>query len=216
MASCSALSTGSDVPSQLESSLVQRLFSSSSRYVKVSGPLIDTATMNAEKPHRGHRHHCNLCDCEADYSSCLKRHVGVHTGERPCECPSCPRSFSRKDALNNHIRTHKGKRPYRCPLCPLKIFQYSSLKRHVHTYMIEQPHKCHLCPRSFSQKCYLNIHLFVHIFLCKNAHRVAASSPESSFSRGICAPIRASRRKSAHQAPSDMRNVKTTKDTCEM
>ncbi|XP_075728592.1 uncharacterized protein LOC119163913 [Rhipicephalus microplus] len=93
-----------------------------------------SASKDGEKSQHGRRHHCNSCNYETDKVSHMKRHVWVHTGERPFQCHLCPQSFSVKSNLVVHLLGHKG----------------------------ERPHMCHLCPQSFSQKFNLVVHLRTH------------------------------------------------------
>ncbi|KAH8025919.1 hypothetical protein HPB51_014114 [Rhipicephalus microplus] len=107
-------------------------------------------------------YHCDFCDYETNNTSHLKRHIRIHTGERPFQCHFCPRKFSANLTLKNHLRTHTGERPYKCHVCFKTFSQWSTMKDHLHIHTGEWPHKCHLCPKSFPRGTLLKNHLRVH------------------------------------------------------
>jgi hypothetical protein len=61
-----------------------------------------------------HKHIChfNFCGWSFKRYEHLKRHMLVHTGERPhtCRYPGCGKSFSRSDNFHAHYRTHTKKK----------------------------------------------------------------------------------------------------------
>ena len=55
---------------------------------------------------------CKLCTYESDQRRHLKRHMTVHTGEKPNSCPHCPYRTARRDQLQKHIaNNHNGTYP---------------------------------------------------------------------------------------------------------
>lgn len=54
-------------------------------------------------------HPCKYCLKSFSKTEDLKRHVRVHTGERPYSCPQCPYKAAQKGTLKQHFRTHQRK-----------------------------------------------------------------------------------------------------------
>ncbi|XP_062931112.1 zinc finger protein 740 isoform X3 [Cynocephalus volans] len=60
---------------------------------------------------------CEHCYGAFRSSYHLKRHILIHTGEKPFECDICDMRFIQKYHLERHKRVHSGEKPYQCERC---------------------------------------------------------------------------------------------------
>ncbi|XP_049523968.1 zinc finger protein 239-like [Dermacentor silvarum] len=128
----------------------------------VSRPSISRSSATCDNSKQECLHRCHLCEYETDKLFLLEAHASVHTGEKPFQCPSCLRSFSRKTNLKEHLRTHTGEKPFECPSCSMSFSKRDTLNVHLRTHTGEKPFQCPSCPQSFSQKANLMKHLCTH------------------------------------------------------
>ena len=53
------------------------------------------------------KHECLECGKRFPTPSKLQRHSFIHTGEKPYNCPHCPKSYSQLVHLQNHLMSHE-------------------------------------------------------------------------------------------------------------
>ncbi|XP_076023841.1 uncharacterized protein LOC143013974 [Genypterus blacodes] len=122
---------------------------------------------------------CSLCHRTFSSKLTLRRHLGVHSGDKTFSCPHCAYSSRLKASLLQHLRTHTGEKPYRCAQCSYASIDRSSLLRHSRTHTQEKPYSCQHCSYSSIQKKSLDLHARRHhtgeVFQCPLCHY---SSPD--------------------------------------
>lgn len=125
---------------------------------KYMGVIVNTADNGA----RTRRHLCKGCGKTFGHCSDLRKHVLVHTGERPFHCRLCGKTFSRSTNLNKHLKVHSGQKPYNCPKCPKSFASKGDVQRHLVIHSGIKPFCCHLCHQRFSRKDKLTRHVKLH------------------------------------------------------
>ncbi|PAA67141.1 hypothetical protein BOX15_Mlig029194g1, partial [Macrostomum lignano] len=108
------------------------------------------------------RHRCGQCGKRFNCQSKLKRHLVMHTGERPFECEECGKRFDRQSNLKRHLVVHTGERPFQCGECGKRFNCQSKLKRHLVVHTGERPFQCEECGKRFDRQSNLKRHLVVH------------------------------------------------------
>ncbi|VVC35923.1 Zinc finger C2H2-type,Zinc finger, RING/FYVE/PHD-type [Cinara cedri] len=93
-------------------------------------------------------------------------HIRTHTNDKPHQCYTCGKSFTRAENLKIHARSHTGEKPYVCSVngCNKAYSNTSDRFKHTRTHFIEKPYACRVesCLKRYTDPSSLRKHTKSH------------------------------------------------------
>ncbi|GCB62214.1 hypothetical protein scyTo_0007189 [Scyliorhinus torazame] len=154
----SELSEKLDAPSESESTLDDQDAAQDTRRRRF-GPYIDRTE---SRPYGSITHKCKDCGKEFTHTGNYKRHVRIHTGEKPFTCRECNKAFSDPAACKAHEKTHSPVKPHSCEECGKSYRLISLLNLHKKRHTGEAKYTCDDCRKTFTTSGNLKRHQLVH------------------------------------------------------
>lgn len=91
------------------------------------------------------------------------RHIHEQRGERSIKCLECDKMFFTEDNMRRHLKLHSEERPYKCDKadCDKAFKTMNGLKLHIVSHQTDRPFPCDFegCEKSFKTKRSLVLHL---------------------------------------------------------
>ena len=117
--------------------------------------------LHQEKTKHGRRENiCPICSKGFQYSRDLRKHILIHTGERPYDCLLCGNTYRNPGHLSYHLKVqHGGARPYKCKYCGRGFGALSGCNKHEKRHEKESKYKCEHCGMMFVAPQSLTKHL---------------------------------------------------------
>ncbi|CAL7933989.1 unnamed protein product [Xylocopa violacea] len=109
------------------------------------------------------KYECPVCRRRLVTKENLDQHVLTqHEKKEKSVCEECGKTFFENHDFRKHMRIHTGDKPYSCSVCARAFTTHSSLSQHLLLHTGERIYVCDVCGKSFAQKAGLICHRKIH------------------------------------------------------
>lgn len=109
------------------------------------------------------KYECPMCHRRLVTKENLDQHVLTqHEKKEKSVCEECGKTFFENHDFRKHMRIHTGDKPYSCSVCARAFTTHSSLSQHLLLHTGERIYVCDVCGKSFAQKAGLICHRKIH------------------------------------------------------
>lgn len=104
------------------------------------------------KKTKGRVYYCHICEKQFQGATDLKRHLLIHSDERPHICDKCNKAFRQLSSLKSHTASiHSNEKNFACEECGKRFPIKERLKLHMRVHNGEKPYSCTVCPKTFAR-----------------------------------------------------------------
>ena len=120
----------------------------------------ENATTNFED--KKYSFQCTVCDKVFKDTAHMRRHMTVHSGDKPFKCDVCNKLFADQTYVATHKKMHKKDEQVPCEICNKIFFCKRALAGHMLIHTGTKSHLCTTCGKAFLRRNHLNDHLRIH------------------------------------------------------
>lgn len=133
-------------------------------------------------------HKCEICNKIFKHSVAVKKHMAVHTDDKPHMCEICGQGFKQAGNMRKHRQTHSSERRFKCDECGKMFKLKEDMKKHAKRHLINakdfaaaeklgKVYGCEICGKKFAT----NLSRVVHIRTHTNERPYSCKFCEKSF-----------------------------------
>lgn len=93
---------------------------------------------------------CSVCGRSFSFEEYMKAHMRIHTEEKLFLCRICRKEFGQRGALKTHMKIHTAGSTYQSVICDKKLYKPDALKIHMRSHTGEKLYLCNVCGKSFT------------------------------------------------------------------